>query len=55
MVEDVLVLLLDLLARLVGKVVLKEGEVSAEADNELSGSRSTSQSKFSSPSDHFLL
>lgn len=53
--KDVLVLLLDLLAGLVGEVVLQKGEVSSEANDELHGAGGTSHSRFSSLSDHFLL
>jgi len=50
-----LVLFLDLFARLVGEVVLEEREISAKANDELYGAWGTSHSRFSSPSDHFLL
>lgn len=37
MLAEVAVLLLDLFARLMGEVLLDEGEISAETDNQLTG------------------
>ena len=52
---EVPVLLLDLLSGLLGEVLLEQGEVGAETDDELSQNPTTSQSRFSSSSDHFFL
>jgi hypothetical protein len=53
--EYMLVFLLDLLAGLVWEVLLEQGEVRTESNDELDRGRGTSQRRFYSSPDHFLL